>query len=273
MVVNRGSELSPFAEAQQVALVRTRLVVPAPVSAQPTAYSIQVLVDRAVVPQDCGKAINDMINKAGTALDAKFVDALAAYTAQEIVHPAWTPLDSRWITVDPANLDAAAGAIDDFKTGIHQVTLGRSAGLAADAVGLPGPAAALAGGVIAEIPLPIDRTLNVTERSICMMGIVVGLATGLHPLACASMKRLAHDMLISTIETGLKQLAPDLGNRPVRPPDAPAGALASRGGRPLPTTSASQSNDAANELLIRLAKNSSPTDGPGSLGPSISPLD
>lgn len=214
--------------AGRVVLVRKRALNLTQTSAQPPVYLVDIVVERAEVPPDFGRLVNEVIKReqsSGTGFDDKLSDALAEYTAKRIGEPIWHTVAEHWATVESGGLDAVAHAIEDFQAGVHEALLGKPAESVMKLAGTPPAAAAPASGVVAEIPLPIDHPLTLVDHSISVAEILVGMVPPRHPLAVHGMQRLAHDLAISALKQGVAQLeaiaAEPPAPRPASQPPAP----------------------------------------------------
>src|SRR6202042_1116912 len=94
----------------------------------------------------------------------------------------------RWVARDPLGIDAVTQVLDRSDEWLHDL-VGRPFTIA-----IPGPAGAAAGGVVSNLVLRgVDSEIQGVVRTCEYVGIAVGLATGLHPLAIACVKHLARD--------------------------------------------------------------------------------
>jgi hypothetical protein len=95
---------------------------------------------------------------------------------------------------------------------------------AASAAGAAGPVVDIGAGITANfVTAPLTRPLEGAARGCEIAGIVIGLATGAHPLVLACAKRLAHDEVGQVLSSGFEQAIRSIGAAPEPPgPTAPA---------------------------------------------------
>lgn len=153
--------------------------------------------------------------------------AAAASLATELTK-SLAPSD-RWLSAHSYAAEDIAQALDQVPGWLHQL-VADPVQHAASQIGLPPPAGAAIGTVAAQaafsrVTVPMARAARCCE----IAGVVVGAATGLHPVAAACVKMLAHDVASKTLTRHLTDLvkvpgwktegpsAPEL-----RPPSAPA---------------------------------------------------
>ena len=97
--------------------------------------------------------------------------------------------------------DLVASLPDSVKTLVQEQLDGL-----AQVAGVPAPVASLGADVTANLVLsPVLRPVENDLHTLEVVGIVVGLVTGLHPLAIICAKHLAHDELNSMLATAIKQ--------------------------------------------------------------------
>jgi hypothetical protein len=119
-------------------------------------------------------------------------EAAADYFAAKLEDPAFAAVTDRWMTQNAFSETAAAEACKRIGNGLNAILTARFEAIGT-AIRLPGPAATGA-GIGADLVLqPVTRPLAETVRFLEITGVVVGVATGLHPLAMAAGKMLAHD--------------------------------------------------------------------------------
>ena len=111
-----------------------------------------------------------------------------------------------WETAQSFPLSWAADVLD----GSAEWLRGRVEHPLADAAsrgGAEGPLVDIGSGVMANfVTAPLTRPLENAARICEVVGIVFGLATGMHPLVMACAKRLAHDELRRGIARGFEQI-------------------------------------------------------------------
>ena len=189
---DRTASFVPGVVAEKMTLVRVYLSCD---EVDPTRMVLELGV--VPIPRD------DCKEFAGKSL-GKVVEGVEAYAAQRITDGAWDQLSQLWVTKDPGGFGADAQAVGALEAGLRQFLLGNPAEIIASGLGLPVPADL--GHVVAMIPISaIDRPLNAAKRCLELVGVLVGLATGTAPLACASLKLLVHDEVTEALAKGITE--------------------------------------------------------------------
>jgi hypothetical protein len=110
-----------------------------------------------------------------------------------------------WATPPNVSLSQAAGLLDrsaDWLRDLVEHPLARAASTA----GTAGPIDAIGAGITADyVTAPLTAPLEDAARICELAGIVIGLATGAHPLVIACAKRLAHDEVGQVLSRGFEQ--------------------------------------------------------------------
>ena len=146
-------------------------------------------------------------------------ETMAQYIANQLDTMVSRQLLNWWRTEDPGGFAADADWVEKFQGSLHQYLVGTPVRRFASAVGIP-DASAL-GFVAGQIPIGIiDQGLDRAKLLIEISGIVVGAATGVPVLACASSKALAHDLFRHTVAAGIEQFISSqrVSRLPLRPP-------------------------------------------------------
>jgi hypothetical protein len=142
-------------------------------------------------------------SKIAEAIRDKGAETMAQYIANRLDTMVSRQL-SRWRTEDPGGFATGADWVEKFQASLHQYLVGAPIKELASAAGIP-DASAL-GFVAEQIPIGIiDKDLDRAKLLIEISGIVVGAATGVPVLACASSKALAHDLFRRTVAAGIKE--------------------------------------------------------------------
>lgn len=131
-------------------------------------------------------------------LGERLNEALAESMADRIAEMTWKIDDG---LSDGQIADLVASLPDSVKTIVQEKLDGL-----AQVAGVPAPVALLGADVTATLVLspvlkPVENGLHTLE----IVGIVIGLITGLHPLVIACAKHLAHDEFGSMLATAIKQ--------------------------------------------------------------------
>jgi hypothetical protein len=111
-----------------------------------------------------------------------------------------------WQTVQSLPLSRAADVLDGSALWLRGMVEHPLAD-AASRAGAQGPLVDIGSGITANfVTAPLTRPLEGAARVCEVAGIVIGLATGMHPLVIACAKRLAHDELQRGIARGFEQI-------------------------------------------------------------------
>jgi len=135
-------------------------------------------------------------------------DAVANYMAQKISDSAVARTDRWWIVSDPWRAGAAAGAFESAQERMRQVLLGDPVQAVATKVGVPFPD--IAGGIAAQIPLPVDAPFGFIKELLQFGGMAFGILAGFPLLTTACCKSILHDQLTSAIARGIRHGIEDL---------------------------------------------------------------
>lgn len=197
-------------------------------------------------------------------------EAAADYFAAKLEDPAFAAVTDRWMTQNAFSETAAAEACKRIGNGLNAILTARFEAIGT-AIRLPEPAAATGAGTGAELVLqPVTRPLAEAVRFLEITGVVVGVATGLQPLAMAAGKMLAHDEVHSALARGITEgaRAALAGPQPASPRVQPT--IARDGPGQSPATPSNTT--AAPDRLLRSVEDPgrAPVDGPDDRhGPSI----
>ncbi len=146
-------------------------------------------------------------------------EAVANYAAQRVQG---TVLVSLWQTERAVPVTDVAGLLDGSAGWLRGLVADPLSGLVTGA-GVPGPAASAVAGITANfVAAPITTPLDKAARICELAGIVFGVATGLHPLVIASVKRLAYDEFGTAVSAAFEQAMTPLTGRDDPGPDGPA---------------------------------------------------
>ncbi|HTT54297.1 MAG TPA: hypothetical protein VMH35_23145 [Streptosporangiaceae bacterium] len=143
-------------------------------------------------------------------------EAVAHYAAQRVQG---TVLVSLWQTEQAVPLADVAGLLDASAGWLPGLVADPLSGLVSGAGG-PGPAAPAAAGrtanfAAAPVTTPLDKAARICE----LAGIVFGVATGLHPLVIASVRRLAYDEFGTAVAAAFgRAMTPLTGDGPAGRP-------------------------------------------------------
>ena len=95
--------------------------------------------------------------------------------------------------------------------GLHRLLLGDPTAKVVTS-GLPRPYAAVAAGIAAQIPLPIDGPFMLIKMSLQVAGMAVGLLAGFPVLTTACCKSFLHDQLTGGAARGIEAVVRDLAS-------------------------------------------------------------
>jgi hypothetical protein len=147
---------------------------------------------------------------AGAALGNAFVDASIGFFSAKITGVFSEAFDGRgneperWFTQDPVGLGTLAGGISAADHDLHRA-VGVPLEDAAGAFGMNGAAQGMAAGIAGNMLLaPVDRQLAGMVRKVEIVGIAVGVAFGMHPLALACTKLFLRAQLNREIGNAMK---------------------------------------------------------------------
>jgi hypothetical protein len=186
---------------------------------------VRIVVERAAgrLPPEQFRGLGDassIISRAENdpGFRGRLGEAAADYFATKLGDPAFAAVTERWMTQNAFSETAAAEACKRIGNGLNAILTTQFEAIGT-AIRLPEPVAATGAGVGADLVLqPVTRPLAETARFLEITGVVVGVATGLHPLAMAAGKMLAHDEVHSALARGIIEGARALaGPEPAAP--------------------------------------------------------
>ena len=159
--------------------------------------------------------------------DAGFRDRLAEaasdYAAARWEDPAFAAVTEQWITADAFGAAAPAEVGQRLGAGLGGADGRRWTRWDGDRA--PGPAAAASPGPgrphPAAVARPLAPPLGEAAKFCEIVGVAAGVVTGLHPLALAAAKVLAHDESQEELARAIRQAARTVfaGPQPAAPPD------------------------------------------------------
>lgn len=173
-------------------------------------YQVWVLTE--VITEEEARYLPESALKRGTieSLCEHLKEALAKSMADRVQQMVWKSADN---LSEQQAADLIANLPDMAKMPVETLT-----DKLATAARVPAPVAELGSDTIATFVMrpvlePAERALHGLE----VIGIVVGLVTGLHPLAMLCVKYLAHDEFGSVLASGFERLLASPGVREVLP--------------------------------------------------------
>ena len=180
----------------------------------PSEPGVRIVVERQVAElppgqfRDLGDA-STIISRAES--DPGFRDRLGEaasdYFATKLGDPAFAVVTEGWMTQSTYPVTAAAEICNRIGAGLDGI-VERPLGAIGTGLRLPGPLAATGAGIGADLILqPVTKPLGQVTRFLEITGVVVGVATGLHPLALAAGKMLAHDESHQLLARGITEAA------------------------------------------------------------------
>lgn len=247
---------------------------------------IYLVVERStvIIPRDQAGDVDEVLRHVRGARDhvtdrERFVEAASRYAGDRIGNSASRPLTQRWVTRDPAHVDAVAQALNRSDEWLHDLT-GKPFEWATGRIGPLKSGAPVFGGIGSNLVLqPLDRDIQGTVQVCQIVGIGVGLALGLHPLAISCTKSLLRGQINERISAAIKDvfqsrdaITVDRDPSPARPtldrgfaPRGPARLSDDRPPRARPATSQDQPRPPrANTAATRDVRNPHTTRDPAS---------
>jgi hypothetical protein len=248
IVAGQKESLSPRPERRyRIQVERQVGTLPSP---QPVALDPSAIIHRAD-------------NDAG--LRERLSDAASDYFASKLGNPVFAAVTERWITQNAYPETALVEVCNRIGSGLDTV-VEKPLEKAGSQLLLPGPEAAAAAGIGATLILqPVAEPLGQAATFLEITGVVVGLATGLHPLALAAAKMLAHDQFHDSMARGLREAARQVFEGPRGPADDP---------RPLRPVEQAPATDRTPAAPARSTPwEPPPASGPPATQPSPGPVD
>jgi hypothetical protein len=133
--------------------------------------------------------------------------AASDYLATKGVDRVFAAATERWVTRDTFPQTALADACHRLSQGLEAI-VERPPEKTGTEIRLPGLEAATAAGIGPALILqPVTEPLGEPTMFLEITGVVVGMAAGLHPLALAAAKTLAHDQFHDLLARSLRQAA------------------------------------------------------------------
>ena len=173
-------------------------------------YRIQVERQIGALPSPPPGALNDpstIIHRAGIdeGFRKRLGEAASDYFAAKAGDPAFAVATEQWVTQNAYPETALVEACNRISSGLDTIIEKPLEKTGAQLM-LPGPEAA-AGIGAALILQPVTEPLSQAAAFLEITGVLVGMATGLHPLALAAAKMLAHDQFHVFVARRLREAA------------------------------------------------------------------
>jgi hypothetical protein len=281
---------SQLASADEVTVIRLRFsyVVERPPASvrspgrslvqNPTAADqIRLVIERSEVTmlRDQAQDVDDVLALGRRAHEDaswrdRFVKAASEYAGDRIGNSMFQVLTQRWRTQDVADVDTVAQALNRSDELLHDMA-GKPFEQIANKVGVAPPGAAVVGGIGADLVLEsISGEIQDAVRVCEVVGIGIGLATGLHPLAIACTKSLLHDELSKTLSTAINKALSTAIKDVFSDPDTITVDRAPPPSRVIPRTSSYRVTDLTDPLRVTLEEPDGLTSPPA---PTIDPPD
>ena len=212
-----------YAERLQFAFV---LVPPESFSRSERQFRIQAERQVGVLPSQPGALYDPatIIRRAETdeGFRERLGKAASDYVATKLGDPAFAVATERWITQDAYPETVLVEVCNRISGGLGTIVQKPLEKVGTE-LRLPGPGAATAAGIGAALTLqPVTEPLGRVSTFLEITGVVVGMATGLHPLALASAKMLAHDQFHDFVARRLREAARLVFVGPAGPAERPA---------------------------------------------------
>jgi hypothetical protein len=204
-----------YLERLQFAIVRT-----------PSHPHVRVQVERYITTLPTGQLgdlgdASAIINRADNDEDfrTRLAKAASDYCATQWGDPAFALVAGRWITQNTFPETAAAEACNWIANGLDAIVRKPLEDIGTE-IRLPGPEAGAVAGIGSALVLqPVTEPLGQAAKFFEITGVVVGVATGFHPLALASAKLLARDEFHAALAQGIRDAAGRVFEGPGGPPD------------------------------------------------------
>jgi hypothetical protein len=186
-------------------------------------YRIQVERQIGTLPSPPPGVLSNpsaMIQRAGNDADfrGRLSQVASEYFATKLGDPASAVVAERWVTQNAYLETELAEVCNRISNGLDAI-VERPFGIGTE-LRLPGPEATAAAGTGAALILqPVTEPLGHAAMFLEITGVVVGLATGFHPLALASAKMLAHDQFHDFVARRLREAARQVFEGPEGPAD------------------------------------------------------
>jgi len=175
-------------------------------------YHIQVERQIGALPSPPPGALNDpstIIHRAGIdeGFRKRLGEAASDYFAAKAGDPAFAVATEQWVTQNAYPETALVEVSNRISSGLDTIIEKPLEKIGTQLL-LPGPEAATAAGSGAALILqPVTEPLSQAAAFLEITGVVVGMATGLHPLALAAAKMLAHDQFHVFVARRLREAA------------------------------------------------------------------
>ncbi|HEX8008634.1 MAG TPA: hypothetical protein VF482_19650 [Trebonia sp.] len=190
-------------EERYVRLAFERRVVPAP------ADRFGEIAAAATGPH-LKEADHDREDRA-EGLSERLADATADYLGAKAGDPLVEKATQWWVTRDSYPETSVADVLTEANKWLHGLVEHPLEGVA-ERVSIPAPGASLAAGIAAEVVLqPVAEPMTKLTEFRAIAGLVVGLATGAHPLVVSSVKVLTHDAVDRALGEVVKQGFREIG--------------------------------------------------------------
>ncbi len=216
-------------DRDKVIVARKRIAI-SKVWDQPRMYLIHTEAEYSGIPRDAAQKINEELEReqqdiagrqqheeggkqhdgVSEELRWKPIEALNKYVAENSNKFAWSKLESNPIPVAGSGFDGAAQEVDGFLTEVHDklhdALFREPSSEFMRALHVPDSLSGPVSDVFTEIPLSIDRYLDVAKRVVYGTETLVGLATNQPHLVANGVQRFCRDITTSAVEEGLEKL-------------------------------------------------------------------
>jgi hypothetical protein len=194
-------------------------------------YRIQVERQIGALPGSPPGALNDpstIIHRAGIdeGFRKRLGEAASDYFATRPGDPAFAVATEQWVTQNAYPETALVEVCNRISSGLDTIIEKPLEKIGTQLL-LPGSEAAAAAGLGAALILqPVAEPLSQAAAFLEITGVLVGMATGLHPLALAAAKMLAHDQFHVFVARRLREAARQVYEGPAEPAERPEPVLA-----------------------------------------------
>jgi hypothetical protein len=179
-------------------------------------HLIRLIVERDVVtvPAERAGGIDEVLEQGRIDRDDaspgdRFVDAVSEYAGDRIGDSLCRASTQRWVTRDPADVDAVAEALHQSDEWLHDL-VDKPVERVANGVGIGTSVSQMIAGISSNFLLePVSQKLGDAVQFCEIVGIGVGLACALHPLAISCTKSFLHSQLNERLSAEIKEILSD----------------------------------------------------------------
>ena len=177
------------------------------VLAPPESFSRSERLYRVQIERQVGELPGQLAERYDPSTRARLGEAASDYFAARLGDPVSAAATECWITQNAYPETALVEVCNRISSGLDTIVESPLEKVGTE-LRLPGPEAATAAGIGAALILqPVTEPLGRVSTFLEITGVVVGMATGLHPLALGAAKMLAHDQFHDFVARRLREAA------------------------------------------------------------------